>query len=167
MRAAIIVMVCFSISLLLFAVVNNAEAAPTVAGKQWRNLDETTSMSVSQVAAICPTDGITPCGGNLSGWVWATSAQVDAIAGSYGLVPNAAGYRYFIPALRAVTDFKATSRCQGGTFAYCETAAGYVADGRVAEIYYQYPIRYGLYRTRQLDVAASPYRGVWLWKPVV
>ena len=58
-----------------------SSAAPTVDGREWRELFETTGLSWSQVASVCPTDGETPCSGtvggsNLTGWTWATADQV-------------------------------------------------------------------------------------------
>ena len=59
----------------------SSSAAPTVDGREWRELYETTGLSWSQVASVCPTDGETPCSGtvggkNLTGWTWATADQV-------------------------------------------------------------------------------------------
>ena len=42
-------------------------AAPTVDGRQWRELYETTGLSWSDVASVCPTDGQTPCSGTVGG----------------------------------------------------------------------------------------------------
>ena len=58
-----------------------SRAAPTVDGREWRELFETTGLSWSQVASVCPTDGATACSGtvggrNLTGWTWATAGQV-------------------------------------------------------------------------------------------
>lgn len=71
-----------------------AGAAPAAAGlddgngKEWRQLDETKGLGWSQVAAICPRDGATPCSGSigprsLTGWTWATDAQVVSLLGAY------------------------------------------------------------------------------------
>jgi hypothetical protein len=43
-------------------------------GKTWRQLTETTGLIWSQVAQVCPQDGVTPCNGvvggrDLRGWV--------------------------------------------------------------------------------------------------
>ena len=43
----------------------------------------------AQIAAVCPTDGFTPCSGDLAGWIWGTEAQVRDI------------YDDFIPAMTA------------------------------------------------------------------
>lgn len=50
-------------------------------GKSWRQLTETEVLTWQQVAAVCPTDGRTPCNGavagvSLSSWTWATQRQV-------------------------------------------------------------------------------------------
>jgi hypothetical protein len=57
-------------------------------GKRWRQLYETTSAGWSQVAQVCPRDGVTPCSGSigakaLTGWVWATADQVVELMGAY------------------------------------------------------------------------------------
>ena len=50
-------------------------------GREWRDLNDTNGLSLLNTSGICPKDGITPCTGSLNGvsltgWVWATSAQV-------------------------------------------------------------------------------------------
>ena len=66
----------------------SSSAAPTVAGREWRELYQTTGVSWSQVASVCPTDGATPCSGtvggrNLTGWTWATASQVRDLLDDY------------------------------------------------------------------------------------
>ena len=63
-------------------------AAPTVDGREWRELFETTGLSWSEVASVCPTDGATACSGtvggrNLTGWTWATAGQVRDLMDDY------------------------------------------------------------------------------------
>jgi hypothetical protein len=50
-------------------------------GLEWAELDGTTHLTWEQVAGVCGTDGVGVCSSNLgsvelSGWTWATSAQV-------------------------------------------------------------------------------------------
>ena len=57
-------------------------------GATWRQLPETVGLTWNQLAQICPIDGINPCWGsigtvNLSGWVWATEAQVVELISHY------------------------------------------------------------------------------------
>ena len=57
-------------------------------GKRWRQLTQTTGLTPDQVAQVCPRDGETRCAGSvgsrdLTGWVWATGAQVRALMGLY------------------------------------------------------------------------------------
>ena len=57
-------------------------------GTEWRQLYETTGLSWNQVAGVCPRDGETPCSGSigtkvLTGWIWATDAQVIELMGAY------------------------------------------------------------------------------------
>ena len=87
-RRAIPAAVCVS-----FLVSALAWAAPAAAefpadGKRWRQLTETTNLTWNQTAAVCPRDGVSPCSGSagtkdLTGWVWATDAQVIALLGHY------------------------------------------------------------------------------------
>ena len=63
-------------------------AAPTVDGREWRELFETTGLSWSQVASVCPIDGRTACSGavgghDLTGWTWATADQVRDLLDDY------------------------------------------------------------------------------------
>ena len=57
-------------------------------GREWRQLVETTGPSATQIASVCPRDGITACTGsvgsrNLTGWVWATEPQVTQLLSYY------------------------------------------------------------------------------------
>ncbi len=65
----------FVLILLITGVVSNAQVNDGH-GKEWRQLTTTQGMTWNQVAQNCPQDGITPCHGTLSGWTWATDAQV-------------------------------------------------------------------------------------------
>lgn len=65
-----------------------AGAAPVENGREWRELYTTTGLSWSQVASVCPTDGVTACSGsvggrNLTGWTWATAPQVRDLLDDY------------------------------------------------------------------------------------
>jgi hypothetical protein len=78
---------------LLAAIAPLAVAATTLAqsasvafvdsqGRQWRELWPSVARTWFEVAAKCPTDGVTPCSGSLgnldmNGWVWATKDQVQ------------------------------------------------------------------------------------------
>lgn len=77
-------------------------------GRQWRQMTFTCGANWNQVAALCPTDGTTSCSGvingqSLSGWVWATRAQVQqlqaelAVAGGCTQGPDVTGefFQYF------------------------------------------------------------------------
>jgi hypothetical protein len=46
------------------------------AQKDWRQVTASFNMSWDQIAALCPTDGVTSCQGSLAGWTWATDAQL-------------------------------------------------------------------------------------------
>ena len=61
------------------------------------------------MASVCPRDGSTPCAGsiggkNLTGWVWATDAQVLDLMDNYeptlsATNPSVSGPGYFLPAI--------------------------------------------------------------------
>ena len=58
-----------------------AGAAPTENGREWREVAATTGLSWSEVASVCPTDGVTACSGSvggrdLTGWTRASAPQV-------------------------------------------------------------------------------------------
>lgn len=66
--------------LLVFAA--PARAAFPDDGKLWRPVPQTTGLTWSQVASVCPADGASRCAGavggrDLTGWIWATDAQVS------------------------------------------------------------------------------------------
>lgn len=52
-------------------------------GREWRQLTDTTGFTVTQAAAICPRDGVTPCAGALAGWTWATREQAIELFGYF------------------------------------------------------------------------------------
>jgi hypothetical protein len=58
-------------------------------GRHWRQLNMTCGKTWDFVASKCPTDGVTPCTGtinnqNITGWVWATHAQVQELLAELG-----------------------------------------------------------------------------------
>ena len=110
-------------------------AAPTVAGKEWRELYQTTGLSWSQVASVCPTDGVTPCSGtvagqNLTGWVWGTAAQVRDLLDDYapGLTtaepPVVSGIEGFWGAISFLSVMRWTTYTSL-TYFYSEYTAGW------------------------------------------
>lgn len=65
-----------------------ASAAPIsytdVAGRIWRDLNETTGLSWGEIDAACATDGVTACAGSVggidfTGWTWASLDQATAL----------------------------------------------------------------------------------------
>jgi hypothetical protein len=67
----------------VFVGVNGAQAANDLNGKDWRQITDTRGATWDGVASVCPQDGITPCTGSLSGWVWATQPQVLELYARY------------------------------------------------------------------------------------
>jgi hypothetical protein len=104
--------------------------------KEWRQLTDTVGATWNQLAAVCPRDGQTPCAGgvgtvDLTGWVWATDAQVLALF-SYtepAIIGNRSigGMAYFGSAQAFLQSFTPTfSSCL--TYACSAFAGGWTAS---------------------------------------
>lgn len=88
----------------------NAVAYVDSQGRQWRQLDTSCGLTWNQVAALCPVDGVTRCTGtinnqSITGWVWATRAQVQQL-----LVELGAGV--------GTPDCSSSTTATGQVFAY-------------------------------------------------
>jgi hypothetical protein len=62
-------------------------------GKEWRQLSETIGLDWSEVASVCPTDGVNACAGvvqsvSLDGWTWADVTQVGTLFSYWGDHPG-------------------------------------------------------------------------------
>ena len=162
------------------------QAANDNRGRDWRQLIETTGLTWTQVATVCPRDGVTPCTGSvggrdLTGWVWATREQVLDLFGIY--VPDiltsptgsvGGGFTYFVAAesffgfLRPTWQVfltYSTARFAGGWTATSDGAGqpfvGSVSDGTT-------PVSvngaFSVVTTNNPD-AVDSMRGVFLWRP--
>ncbi len=173
---------------LLAAALIAALAAPAIAGDQphidaygiaWRQLQGTTGLTWSQVAAVCPTDGQSPCEGTLNGvdvtgWVWASQEQVRKMFAEFvpelNDVPSVAGAQYVLPAL---------GFCDGAfspTWSFYTTFGGYLYVGGLTSTLHQdgtaalasasaqYPVFYGSFSVvgSAATTSASQQVGVWL-----
>jgi hemolysin type calcium-binding protein len=151
-------------------------------GTEWRQLYETTGLSWNQVAGICPRDGATPCSGSigtkvLTGWVWATDAQVVELMGIYEPAiltadpPTLSGPEYFQTAAGFLSDMRWTIDVTT-TYSHDEAAIGWTSStdegapigGAVA---LGFPPASGSFAVRTGDAATdvNSARGVWLWRP--
>ena len=163
-----------------------AWAAPAVAafpddGKRWRQLTQTTGMTWSQVAAVCPRDGATRCSGaigtrDLTGWIWATDAQVVALMGHYlpailtADPPSVSGPEHLITAIGFLEDMRPTFFFSGYPHTNSWTS-GWTASDRdgapiAGAVAYSHPIFNGSFGVGPGGAdQPSPNRGVWLWRP--
>jgi Ca2+-binding RTX toxin-like protein len=132
------------------------------------------------VAAVCPRDGASRCTGtagarDLSGWIWATEAQVLQLMGHYepsmltADPPSVSGPEYVLPAIVFVEDIRPTFFFSGYS-ATTGTVSGWTASERdglpaVASAGYTHPVFNGSFGVAGAVDGASPYRGVWLWRP--
>ncbi len=156
-----------------------APAAPTVGDKEWNELFPTTGLTWDQVASVCPLDGATPCNGtvggrNLTGWVWATEAQVLELFERYapGIttadphVSNA-----FMSGVAFLNEFRWTYY-QATTYSYVEYAGGITStkDAAGAPIgaggSYDTPFFGGGVGVGPMANVSDPYVGVFLWRTV-
>lgn len=164
--------------------VTPSAAAPTADGKEWRELYQTTGLSWSQVATVCPTDGVTPCNGtvggrNLTGWVWGTAPQVLDLLDNYapGLTtanpPVVSGITGFWGAVGFLGDMRWTTYTSL-TYFYSEYTAGWTAstDGSGLPIGagagYSHALA-GSTADGSIGLGSAPdtadqYRGVFLWR---
>jgi len=85
--------------------------------KVWRQLVETTALSWTDVARVCPRDGVTPCDGvvggrDLRGWIWGTADQVTTLLAHYEPAildsPTVSGFEYFFSAENFLGAFRPT-----------------------------------------------------------
>ncbi|MEQ1516538.1 MAG: hypothetical protein ABL931_08635 [Usitatibacteraceae bacterium] len=98
-------------------------------GREWRQLVETTGLSATQIASVCPRDGVTACTGsvgsrNLTGWVWATEPQVTQLLSYYtpDILTNRVlnGWGYFGAASAFLVDFPPTQPSSNNNCTYCD-----------------------------------------------
>jgi hypothetical protein len=174
---------CVGLFVVALAGGTQAAAASLIAddgdGKQWRQLFETTGVSSNEIAQVCPRDGATPCLGSigatdLTGWVWATSAQVLALMAKYEpslLSDNPVGTaeQYFLTA----SDFLADMRWTGFVVTYVgysEWTSGWTSSTDEAGLPVFGAVGYGWWPpfgnfgvAGAADSAASD-RGAWLWR---
>jgi hypothetical protein len=170
-------------SLLLAAAAAAADPIDDGAGREWRQLYETTGVTWNQVAAICPLDGATPCSGSIgsnsySGWVWATDAQVVEFMSRWEPAlaaadpPNISGIDYFFSAIDFLSSMRWTFYVSGYNF-YSESTGGWTAsiDSTGAPLaasagygWYPYSGGFGLYAGNASQPDST--RGVWLWRTI-
>ena len=185
-RNALAIAAGIAVSLTAFApqLATPSSAAPTAEGKEWRELYDTTGLSWSQVATVCPTDGVTPCNGsvggrNLTGWTWGTASQVRALLDDYAPElatvepPVVSGFPGFFPAISFLSTMHWTT-FTSLTYFYSEWAGGWTASLDPTGV----PIGAGGGYSHHLtgstatgsiglgSVAdtADPIRGVFLWR---
>lgn len=160
-----------------------SSAAPTAAGREWRELTATIGLSRAQLASVCPTNGVTPCSGtvggvNLTGWVWATSGQVRGLLDDYAPAlataspPYLQGPSYFVAGAATLNAF-AHTQTSTSELSHLEAIYGWTASldstGRaiIGSAGYQTPVLSGFIGMTTIPAtsAASAYRGVWMWRP--
>jgi Ca2+-binding RTX toxin-like protein len=152
-------------------------------GTEWRQLYETTLLSWNQVAQVCPRDGATPCSGSigtkdLTGWVWATDAQLIALMGAFepdmltADPPTVSGPEYFLTAGGFLGEMRWTTSTTT-TYSHDEATIGWTSSKDDAgapiggAVSMGFPPSSGSFAVRTGGTATevSSARGVWLWRP--
>jgi len=152
-------------------------------GTEWRQLYETTGLSWNQLAGICPRDGVTPCSGSvgstsLTGWVWATDAQVVGLMGRFAPAiltaqpPTVAGPEYFLIAGGFLGEMRWTTSI-ALTYFFTEAANGWTSSTDAAgeplagTVAMGFPPASGTFTVGAGGARddASSGRGAWLWRP--
>lgn len=176
----------FSLALLaivLFAAPIVLQAQTTAAtvndgqGKEWLQLSSTRGLSWNQIAQSCSQDGVSPCTGNYSDWVWATDTQVLQLMSYYepAMATNrgVGGMQYFFTAQNFLSAFQPT-------FSFCGTyqCGAYGAGWTATKDENGYPI-FGAVSWGNTNVSidgsfgvgsrvnpdeTDSFRGAWLWR---
>ena len=150
-------------------------------GREWRHADSFAGSNWNQVAAVCPTDGVTPCAGVLAGqavdgYIWASREDVlelfaefipavaksGVVSGSQYFLPGSSFLYTFNPTLVTTTTFSEerglwawTSTVGSGNKAYAPGATSRTNPFNAS-------MNVNLQDTRS---EGSANRGVWLYKP--
>ena len=185
-RRRAVLALCSSLFVVALVGATPAAAAPPDpvddgAGKQWRQLYETVGLSWSQVAALCPRDGVTPCAGSigprsLTGWVWGTDAQVVELMGGYAPAiltaspPSVSGGDYFGMAMGFLADMRWTGSIStyGG---YSEWTDGWTSSTTERRMPIAGRVGFGWWPpgggfvVGASSVSVDGSRGAWLWRP--
>jgi Ca2+-binding RTX toxin-like protein len=187
MSRAVLATVCTIVFVAVLAGGAPATAAPPNphddgAGKEWRALYQTTGLTWTQVAAICPQDGVTPCSGSIgtrdfNRWVWATPEQVIELMGRFEpaiLTANpssVSGEAYFGSAQAFLTSAQRWTGYISTYTSYTEWAAGWTSATDDAGLPIEGRVGWGFWppgggflvegRANHPDTT----RGIWLWRP--
>ncbi|MCU1498665.1 MAG: putative cadherin domain/calx-beta domain protein [Acidimicrobiales bacterium] len=148
-------------------------------GREWAALTPFRGLSWEQVAAVCPTDGVTPCSGSigavsLDSWIWATPQQVVEVMAQFAPEIASAdppGASNYFGAVSFIGEFGAMNWFSGYNF-YFENTAGWTSGRDAAGLPIEghasdgwWPPSGGLGVSAAPSGAASQDRGVFLWRP--
>lgn len=153
-------------------------------GRSWRQVTETANRSWQAIAERCPTDGVTPCAGllgtqDLTGWIWATDAQVaelfeefmpgiaeaGSLSGGICVLPGLGFTSTFHPTWSSYTTFGASFYVSGWTSTMA--ARGGSPTAFAPEVSAGYQPHHGSFHllTQVAVLNQSQYRGAWLFLP--
>lgn len=149
-------------------------------GREWRQTAASINATWNQIAAIAPTDGVTPAQGflngqDLTGWVWATRQQVTELYSEFvpeiAQSPSLGGSAYTLAGLYFLGVFQPTSQFYT-TFGGSLYVSGWTATSNGNQAYIpeasgQYPVFYGSFNTAALadKTSATQFRGAWFFRP--
>lgn len=150
-------------------------------GREWRQVNLTANFTWSQIAGVCPTDGVTPCSGSLgsvsmNGWVWATREQVVQLFAEFSPAVSktgqVAGPQYFnpafgflfgtfVPTMNEITPFYINLGLWGWTASSAGGNKAYIASSLATTT-----PQNGIFSAvnQELRGSASSSRGAWLYR---
>lgn len=149
-------------------------------GKEWRQVAETTNLTWTQVAEVCPIDGATPGSGSVggkdfTGWVWATQEQVIELFSYWEPQilddPSLAGPAFTLSAIFFTSTFSPTYQfhIESASYQFVGGLTATIAkDGNVVHgsVSAQWPAFNGMWNVEATASASapSPSVGAWLWR---
>jgi hypothetical protein len=149
-------------------------------GREWLQVKSFTGKTWTQIDALCPNDGVTPCVGtlsgvNITGYVWATQEQVLSLFAEWVPAIDGIGFvggpGYVVAGLEFFGPFQPTFEYYT-TFGGYNYLSGWTATSSnglaiVPEVSAEYPVFYGGFNTlAEIGVAtSSQFRGAWFFKP--
>ena len=138
--------------------------------------DEDHRVDVQPDRLLCPRDGESrcagvACNGDLTGWIWATGAQVIALMGHYDPAiltadpPAVGGPEHLMQAISFVEAIGPTFFFSGYSSTDAWVSGWTATDLLVGGASYSYPWFSASLAFAQAADGSSPYRGAWLWRP--
>jgi len=150
-------------------------------GKVWRQVTETTNLSWSDLATVCPLDAATACSGsvkgvNMTGWVFASIDQVGDLFSYFGDYPGGINLAYAPQATSHAAQFFDTAFDQTysdniyrAVFGFSSTPhpGGNIWGADVLDLAADSPNPDLWYGSNQHGDTENDLVGAWMWQSTV